>query len=265
MISNLRAISGVLVSGDRLTNGNIDHTVRRVRTPSMKFILLVSRFASTTKENKHLTMPRILKLFHAKANTQTAKKKINLRPSKGGIFRKKDASTEYNEDNILPKTEIKRSAFPVPIEQSITWTLSDDSVSVADLPSSQLSQMPQEKDERFDQRIEKPIFLFTEEDLIQNELNHIQALSKLEANVNSLKMTTEDLVARHAAEIDKKDDEYVELLIKLGEKEDELVIVQDELKKTKQELSVVSSKLIQTQHRCVELSEKGLFSSLLTS
>lgn len=197
-------------------------------------------------------MPKVFQIFRSKSATPVAKKQLRTRSTQGGIFRKKRKSAAGDDrKSSLQQTEIQRSSVASSIEQNITWTLSAD---------SQHDQFAANKDiteDYYFRDLRDQTFVFTEADLIQNELNHIQALSKLEYDVNALREITDKLVAEHASEIAKKDDEYVELLIKLGEKDEELANIRAELKETKENLSIVSSQLIQTQHLIFEDSAKG--------
>lgn len=203
-------------------------------------------------------MPRFLNILRSNAEMPATTKERNAKSSRGGIFRVKHSLIKWNKSG-QPSTKktntIIESTTRIPIEQSITWTLSEDSASPTNVKKT--------TDEPLETEPEQKMLVFTEQDLILNELNHIQALSNLEANVRLLKTTMDGLVAKHAAEIEKKDEEYVDLLIKLGEKDEELAAVRAELKAAKEDLVVVSSTLVQTQHLYFEKTNKSIFQAFL--
>ena len=201
-------------------------------------------------------MPRILKLFRPKSGDNTSAKSSKAKQSSGSVFRRKE-STPRGKNG---KVEIQRTTAPVPIEQTITWTMSDETASPVSV--QQTGQHQQAPEPSPSQESVASKFIFTEEDLIENELNHIQALTALEIDINKLKKTTEDLVQKHATEMAKKDDEYVELLIQVTEREEEVALLRAELKDTKKELEVVSCKLVQTQHEFFENNLPSFWSSL---
>lgn len=204
-------------------------------------------------------MPRLSNLFRNNAELSATKKESSSKSSRGGIFRVKHPLIKRSKNQQLSSTiknAVPESASRGPIEQSITWTLSEDSASPTKV--SQNTYEPVEPEVEQTQAL-----VFTEQDLILNELNHIQALSNLEANVHLLKTTMDNLVAKHAAEIEKKDEEYVEMLIKLGEKEEELAAVRAELSEAKRDLSIVSSTLVQTQHLYFEERHKSIFRAFM--
>lgn len=200
-----------------------------------------------------------MNIIRSNAEITVTRKEKSSKSSRGGIFRVKHSMMPRNKSlpprPTINNNEVPKSLSQVPIEQSITWTLSEDSASP--------TKVSQKTDEPLEEESEQKTLVFTEQDLILNELNHIQALSNLEANVQLLKTTMDDLVAKHASEMERKDDEYVEILIKLGEKEEELAAVRAELSEAKKDLAIVSSTLVQTQHRYFEETHKSIFHAFM--
>jgi seryl-tRNA synthetase len=121
-------------------------------------------------------------------------------------------------------------------------------------------------DEPLDQtpKEENQLFTFTGKEVMENQLNHIRALHTLETEVAEMKYSMEEWAKRHAAEIAKKDDEYVELLIKVRQTEQQLKDIKGELGDVKEELGVMVATLIQFQHKHYEATHKhdnGFWSS----
>lgn len=188
-------------------------------------------------------MPKILKIFRKAGSSE----------KKHSVFRRKDASNKRSKNT------------GVPVEQSLTWTLSEDS-SVVTEPAVVQDIQPLLEETKMGSPAKEGTFVFTEKELMQNELNHMNALSKLEGKIAELEVVKEQLMSQHEEAIAKKDDDYVELLIKFEEKENELAIVRAELVDAKEELKVVSCQLIRTQHeQFEEKEEKNLWMSLFSS
>jgi hypothetical protein len=235
-------------------------------------------------------MPRILNIFRSKGGVAHEKKSVAKKANttsrsssnKGGVFRRNnESSTAPSNKNgdffASTKFEIKRSTAPVPIEQTLTWTMTDETASPVNAAEDDqvplLHEEEEEEEELLEQTVEvveQPVkeepavktFTFTEEDLKRNELNHMSALAKLKKEIGTLLKANKLLSTKHAAEMAKKNDDGVELLIQIREKEDELAMVRAELEDTKQELKYVSCKLMQTQHEQFEENSKNQWMSV---
>jgi hypothetical protein len=222
-------------------------------------------------------------MFRSKGGATSEKKQVtkassSTRSSKGGVFRR---SNNNNGDVSSSKFGIKRSTAPVPIEQTLTWTMTDESASPVNYHHAEQDQIPllhrdeqEETESTFDDIVQpsatkqetiENTFVFTEEDLKQNELNHIAALTKLETEIDTLKRANNAMSTKHATEIANREDENVELLIQLRMKEEQLATVRAELYDTKEGLKVVSCKLLKTQHDQFEENNRNQWMSVFGS
>ena len=177
-------------------------------------------------------MPKLFKKFRSKLTKKSSKK---------DIFRKNDTQ-------------------PL-IERSMTWTLSDDEN--ADSSSSPSNDTSKPVTQLFSANIIKENstqsltpsgFTFTEDEVRQNELNHMLQLFRKNREIALSKKANQLLQKKHAAtmkELREKHD------IEMTAKNLELSVTKTELTKAKNELSIVSSTLIQTQHQLFEQSNSS--------
>ena len=174
-------------------------------------------------------MPKIFKKFRSKLTKKSSKK---------DIFRKNDTQ-------------------PL-IERSMTWTLSDDEN--ADSSSSPSNDTSKPVTQLFSankikaQSLISSGFTFTEDEVRQNELNHMLQLFRKNREIALSKKANQLLQKKHAAtmkELREKHD------IEMTAKDLELSVTKTELTKAKNELSIVSSTLIQTQHQLFEQSNSS--------
>lgn len=222
-------------------------------------------------------MPNVLKSIFRSNHKQAAaagdasvtSKKKSVVPRKGPatIFRRKDHSIR-SQNKQHPKLEIIPQQQLPRLEQNLTWTLSqddeeDDEEDNMTTTSNRMSieSFKEEsttihvQEETITTTItekakdEETTFTFTESEMVQHQLNHIRALSQLETKVADLKYDMEALKSQHETEMAKKDDDYVELLIKVRSTEHELSQVKGELGDVKEELGVVAATLMQWQHK----------------
>ena len=174
-------------------------------------------------------MPKLFKKFRSKLTKKSSKK---------DIFRKNDTQ-------------------PL-IERSMTWTLSDDEN--ADSSSSPSNDTSKPVTQLFSankikaQSLISSGFTFTEDEVRQNELNHMLQLFRKNREIVLSKKANQLLQKEHAAtmkELREKHD------IEMTAKNLELSVTKTELTKAKNELSIVSSTLIQTQHQLFEQSNSS--------
>ena len=174
-------------------------------------------------------MPKLFKKFRSKLTKKSSKK---------DIFRKNDTQ-------------------PL-IERSMTWTLSDDEN--ADSSSSPSNDTSKPVTQLFSankikaQSLISSGFTFTEDEVRQNELNHMLQLFRKNREIALSKKANQLLQKKHAAtmkELREKHD------IEMTAKDLELSVTKTELTKAKNELSIVSSTLIQTQHQLFEQSNSS--------
>jgi len=209
-------------------------------------------------------MLRILSLFRSKAPVQekhAPKKTAKKGPST--VFRRKESVFRKPESSTQSKHQVKESDDGPLIQKGVTWTLSEDELDVSstgntdampiDLVGEARNCVRASEDQ---QKEENQMFSFTKKELMDNQLNHMRALSQLQTEVAELKYVTQELAKKHSAEMEKKDDEYVELLIKVRETEQELTKVKEELGGTKQELGVVVVTLMEFQHKLYQSTQK---------
>ena len=128
--------------------------------------------------------------------------------------------------------------------------MSEDSVDAASplIETKQLVEASPEKPAK----IEEDTVTFTNQELMQHELKHMREVNDLKSTIVDLKEAQEELIAKHESEIEKKDDENMDLLIELRQSQAQVTELEAELVETKEELAVVSTKLIQVQHELFE-------------
>ena len=226
-------------------------------------------------------MPNVLSLFRSKANLhdqqqqQHSSKKI-VKKGPATIFRRKESSAFRRQcgPSSTPNKllEIKQTNDQPLLVQDLTWTMSQDEVDVSstcntDGMSIDLASAIQDMEKPIDEqqvKEESPLFTFTKREMMDHQLNHIRALSQLHTEVAELSFMMQEMVKKHAAEIAKKDDEYVELLIKVRETEQQIKQMKGELGDVKEELGVVVVTLMDFQHKLFDATQKqdtGFWSS----
>lgn len=182
-------------------------------------------------------MPLSLRVFsNKKQESDPSKDVFRTTTKKKGFFRRVRSSKE------------KKTAQIPPVEQALTWTMSNDSISPT--ASESAANVVLGGEEKI---VAQPkTYIFTEEEVMQNQLNQFRALSELKTDIHKLKGVADHLRFLHEKEIAKKDDEYVELMIVLEEKKMDLAQSRAELEATKEELATVSVALLRAQHELFE-------------
>ena len=154
------------------------------------------------------------------------------------------------------KSSIFRNARPLgnapTVEPALTWSLSNDDLEENDnhfVPSPQVQKISS--------------YIFSEQDLMTNELNHMRQMAKKQEEIAKLQEVHAELTQLLASkdeeiddmkeELEFKDRELKETYQELSDKDDELVETRMELAETKKELNVVGATLMKCQH---ELHEK---------
>ena len=221
-------------------------------------------------------MPNVLNLFRSKTNIQGQQNLSSKKIAKKGpatIFRRKESSVFRSVGGSSSPNKLDTKATnDQPLVQNLTWTISQDEGDVSstcntDGMSVDLVSAVQDVDTPSDgQQVkeESHLFTFTQREMIDHQLNHIRALSQLHTEVAELRYITQEMAKKHAAEISKKDDEYVELLIKVRETEQQLKEMKGELGDVKEELGVVVVTLMDFQHKLFDATHKqdtGFWSS----
>jgi hypothetical protein len=222
-------------------------------------------------------MPNVLKLFRSKHNKEHAQELraekcvVNKGPS--NVFRRKGSAFRRSNIKTNNKVELTLSSDDQPsISENLTWTTSQDEAEEIPLSTFNTEYLSigltaavnEPNDPILPEESDTKTLSFTEKELMDNQLNHIRSLSKLETEVAELKYAIEVMAKKHEAEVYRKDDEYVELLIKVRETEQQLKEVKGELGDVKEELGVVVATLMDIQRKHYETAHKqdsGFWSS----
>lgn len=184
-------------------------------------------------------MPLSLRILRSKSPKNDSTKDVFRTTKKKGFFRRVKLSKSKKANSDAPLLR--------PLEQAITWTMSDDSAS----PIATEGQVSVSAERVAESSVPK-IYTFTEDELMQNELNQIRSLSALKEDVRKLKAVSDELASLHKKQLAKKDDDYVELMIALEEKRLELAQTRAELAGAKEELGTISVALLRAQHELFE-------------
>ena len=131
------------------------------------------------------------------------------------------------------------------VEPALTWSLSNDEETSQSefLPSPQVRKIAS--------------YIFSEQDLMTNELNHMRQLAEKQREIAKLQEVHAELaqllankdeeIANAKEEIDFKDRELAEVYQELSEKDEELIETKMELEQTKNQLNTVSTVLMKCQ------------------
>lgn len=150
------------------------------------------------------------------------------------------------------------------VEPALTYTLSQDEkeemVSTPQSLATEVQMSPPVK------QMFSSSYMFSEEDLMANELNHMRRLVEKQSEITTLETVHNDLTQRLATKdaelanvhekLENKDRELQEVYQELSVTDDELIQAKLELSDAKDELNAVSSALIQCQHQLHEQASK---------
>lgn len=189
-----------------------------------------------------------LSLFRANI-TMLRKLLRNRNKSSSGKAENKKAAKTRGTQSFIFRTA-KSSSSPS-IEPALTWSLSTDEEECKGgdfVPSPQVQKISS--------------FIFSEKELMTNELNHMRQLAekqeeiaklqRVHVELNELLASKDEEIEKMKEELDFKDRELQETYQELSEKDDELVETKLALHEAKNELNVVSSVLMKCQHELHE-------------
>jgi hypothetical protein len=227
----------------------VHHFVRRV-FPHISFAFTYIRLiknhrgSQNTLQHTHIQftnylrykMSKLMKIFSGQKVNKTEKKVKNS----NGIFRRSRRSHEKNPT----------------IEQSITWTMSEEAASESSSSpthSHSLTNEPLVDVSKIRRSVEshltsEPVLTFTETEVMRNELNRIRQFAEKDTEIANLKQVYEELEITHSKEMAEKEEEITKAVDTLEEKENELSHAKDDLLCAKKEMATMGSFLIQCQH-----------------
>jgi hypothetical protein len=166
--------------------------------------------------------------------------RIHRSGSKAEADKKVQQGSSGSKKGRFRRSQLAKESHAVSsIEQTLTMTTSVDS---EDKPT------PSEMEDV----VQEATIAFTEQEIIQNELNHMRKFMAKQEEVNAMVAVLEELKTSHALKIAAKEDELIETKetyeLLLNEKEEQLVEVKTQLTETKGELKKVCSVLMEFQH-----------------
>jgi hypothetical protein len=187
-----------------------------------------------TSPHSVLLFIMFLKFRIPRVGSKTAGDKKDQQGSGGkkGRFRR---SLSSKQSPVVVST----NTATIGIEQTLTMTTSVDFEETP--PPSEIEDV-----------VEEPTIAFTEQEIMQNELNHMRKFMAKQDEVNAMAAVLEELKTSHALKLAAKEDELMETKetyeLLLNEKEEQLVEVKTQLTETKGELNKVCSVLMECQH-----------------
>lgn len=175
-------------------------------------------------------------------------KKDNKQGSGGGMMTKGRFRRSQSKKN---KESSSSSLVSPSIGETLTMTTSVDSEDTS-APTSEIEDV-----------VEERTIAFTEEEIMQNELNHMRQYMAKQEEVNAMAAVLEELKTSHALKLAAKEEELIETKetyeLLLNEKEEQLIEVQTQLTETKGELQKVCSVLMEFQDELHKEQTKSQF------
>ena len=166
-------------------------------------------------------------------------KKVRARIQRSSKHSQGKGTGSQPRSSIFRKASSTKEGENVPtVEPALTFSLSQDEADAAsDVDHLLLTQSPKV------QKISS--YIFTEQELMQNELNHMRQLASKQEEIAKLQKVHEELSQRLAS----KEEE-------LEQTKEELAFKEKELAETYQELSNTDSELVETKMELVDTKDK---------